>query len=135
MARPSKDSATLHIVKKVFDGVLKYCPRLMKSQKIPEIPYVNHEAKREEIRARRSLKLGILRGREYLAMWWKPRDLPLSNDPSNDPHGEGDDGPATYSEKGTLAHVFGAAEDADIDVLGCDMTIDYASNYNLGSSQ
>jgi hypothetical protein len=38
MARPSKNSPTLQIVKNVFEGVLKYCPRLMKSQKIPEIP-------------------------------------------------------------------------------------------------
>ena len=37
-ARPSKESPTLQIVRKVFEGVLKYCPRLMKSQNMPEIP-------------------------------------------------------------------------------------------------
>jgi hypothetical protein len=38
IARPSKNIPTLTIVKKVFDGVLKYCPRLIKSQKTPEMP-------------------------------------------------------------------------------------------------
>jgi hypothetical protein len=38
IARPSKNRPILAKVKKIFDGVLKYCPRLMKSQKIPEIP-------------------------------------------------------------------------------------------------
>lgn len=38
IARPSKNKAILANVKKIFDGVLKYCPRLMKSQKTPEIP-------------------------------------------------------------------------------------------------
>jgi hypothetical protein len=38
MARPSKNSPTLQIVKKVFEGVLTYCPRLMKSQNMPDIP-------------------------------------------------------------------------------------------------
>jgi hypothetical protein len=38
IARPSKNTPTLQIVKNVFEGVLKYCPRLMKSQNMPEIP-------------------------------------------------------------------------------------------------
>lgn len=38
MARPSRNIAIFTPVKKIFDGVLKYCPRFIKSQKTPEIP-------------------------------------------------------------------------------------------------
>jgi hypothetical protein len=131
MERPSKNIPTLTNVNKIFVGVLKYCPRLIKSQKIPEIPKVNQEANRDEIRAKRSLKLGILQSSEFLARFLRLGDLPLCNDPSNDPQSECNQGPTTGGEKRTLAHVLGAAEDADVDILGRDMAIDHTGNYNL----
>jgi hypothetical protein len=136
IARPSKNIPTLTIVKKVFNGVLKYCPRLMKSQNTPEMPYVNQEAKRDEMRARRSLKLGILQRRELSVLSFQMLktelgDLPLCNNPCNNPQSECDQGPTTGREKRALAHVLGATEDADVDVFGCDMAVDHPSNDNL----
>lgn len=59
--------------------------------------------------------------------------LPLCNDPRNDPECKGDDGPAPGGEKRTLTHVFGASENAHINILGCDVTINNASDNDLGS--
>lgn len=59
------------------------------------------------------------------------KDLPLCNNPRNDPESEGDQCPATGSEKGTLSHMLGASEDADIDVFGRNMAVYHTSNNNL----
>jgi hypothetical protein len=58
-------------------------------------------------------------------------DLPLGNNPGNNPQSECDQGPATGREQRTLAHVLGATEDADVDILGCDMAVDHTSNDDL----
>ena len=63
----------------------------------------------------------------------RPQNLPLCNDPRNNPQCQGDEGPASGGEKRTLAHVFGTSEDAHIDILGCDVAIDDASDDYLGS--
>ena len=68
-----------------------------------------------------------------LATFLRLENLPLCNDPRNDPKCKGDEGPATSSEKRTLAHVFGTSEDTNIDILGCDVTINDTSDYDLGS--
>lgn len=59
------------------------------------------------------------------------KDLPLCDNPCNDPESEGDQCPATGSEKGTLSHMLGASEDADIDVFGRNVAVYHTSDDNL----
>jgi len=47
-------------VKNDLEGVWNHVPLLVKSQKMPDVPYVNHDAKRLETTPRRSLKSGML---------------------------------------------------------------------------
>jgi hypothetical protein len=59
------------------------------------------------------------------------KDLPLCNNPCNDPESERDQCPTTGGEKGTLSHMLGASEDADIDVFGRNMAVYHTSDDNL----
>ena len=59
------------------------------------------------------------------------KDLPLCNNPCNDPESECDQCPATGGEKRTLSHMLRASEDADIDVFGRNMAVYHTSNDNL----
>ena len=102
---------------------------------MPEMPYVNQEANSDEMRARRSLKSGMLKIFSMLPLRVGMGNIPFRNDPRNDPEGEGDRCPRSQSQPCSLTHVLCAAKDADVDVLGRDMAIYDTCNNDLRRSQ